>query len=215
MSHSGVRFKTSPTHRPSTAPVNSEGTKRPAGTPKPNVQHVVARLNIPKKRRSQISSKACGSWNRSLIDFCPPSNQSLWVDVKCSTFTGSQVLSCKARTNTGIQNFNVAMAKVTYSTSKNRVQPLGPMRRLRHLVILRLKWLNAAPSRPAAMPIKAKMNISTKWYDISVKRPKLTGTLVPSRPTVCRSSTGPRVSRVIKVATELETNNCVRIRGVM
>ena len=39
------------------------------------VQQVVARLNIPKKRSSQISSKACGSWNRSLMDFCPAAQE--------------------------------------------------------------------------------------------------------------------------------------------
>ena len=34
--------------------------------------------------------------------------------------------------------------------------------------MLRLKWLNMAPNSPAATPIKAKINISTKWYLIAL-----------------------------------------------
>ena len=44
----------------------------------------------------------------------PPSNQSRCVTVKSSWTTGSQCLASQARTKTGIQNFIVAMARVTH-----------------------------------------------------------------------------------------------------
>mmetsp|Transcript_5727 Transcript_5727/g.9793 ORF Transcript_5727/g.9793 Transcript_5727/m.9793 type:complete len:210 (-) Transcript_5727:431-1060(-) len=149
------------------------------------------------------------------MECCPPSIHSCCVSESSSKIMGCQPSPLIARNTAGTQNFKEAMMNVTQRTSKKRLQPVGPMRRLRHLLRSPFMWLKRAPSKPQRMPMRANTSISTMLYDTSVNLPKLTGTPVPNRVQGWLLMIGPRVSLVTRVATELETKSCVRILGVM